>query len=127
MKKGDLKAGIADYKEVIVTAKIRTDLAMIEIARLHKRDGNLPRHEYRPAIGFGDQNSPQGKMALLEAGGWGKNSKDKRILEQASHHKIYVDSFTNDSGVPTARFERAKILIKLNQFPLASQYLKNQF
>ena len=119
---------ILDHEEIIDRYRKDTKRPqyLLEVSRMYTKIDKI-----KKAIGSINQlvreypNSQQAKTALLEGGRLAKNTSKKDILLASSDfYRIYVESFPADKFIPLARYERANILIKLKQFPLASQYLR---
>ena len=127
-KAGNLKDAIKDQEEIIkrYPRDPKRPAYILETARMYQK--NKQTADAMSAITLLVReyaNHALTKQGLLEGGEWGKNSRDKSILEAASEfYRIFVDSFPTDKLLPVARYERAGVLMKLKQYPLASQYLK---
>ena len=127
-KSGNLKAAIADQEEIIrrYPKDPKRPAYILETARMYRKNNQLP--QAMGAISLLVREYPNNgltKQGLLEGGEWGKSAKNRKILEAASEfYRIFIESFPSDKLLPVARYERANVLMKLKQFPLASQYLK---
>ncbi|SMF05224.1 tetratricopeptide repeat protein [Pseudobacteriovorax antillogorgiicola] len=128
-KEKKYKEAIVDLEEVVekYPNDPKRQNILVEVARLYQRLGELTK-ALVTVRNLVDQypNSAVSKAMILEAGAWGRDSKDFDILEKTSElYRIYIDNFPNDPKLTEARYERAKILIALKQYTLAAKHLRD--